>query len=103
MPRFIVLVRFAWQTAAASASAAWSGRGSWSSASTLRTMYMTWRLSAAPVPTTACLICMGVYSPTESPAFAHATMAAPRAWAVATADLTFSPKYTVSMASSVGP
>ena len=82
----------AWHTAAASASAAWSGRGSWSSPRMLLTMYATCRLSAAPVPTTACLICMGVYSPTLRPADEQATMAAPRAWAVAMADLVFSPK-----------
>ena len=65
-------------------------------------MYMTWYLSALPVPTTACLICMGVYSPTVRPPWAQATIAAPRAWAVAIAERSFWPKKIFSIASWVG-
>ena len=52
--------RLAWQTATASASAAWSGarrRGSASSAATIR---VTWALAARPLPQTAPLTCCGV-------------------------------------------
>ena len=65
-------------------------------------MYCTWCLSAVPVPTTACLICMGVYSPVSRPQLAHATRAAPRAWAVFTALFVFAARNISSMATSVG-
>ena len=59
----------------------------------LLTMYATCRLSAAPRPHDGLLdSALGVYSPTLRPADEQATMAAPRAWAVAMADLVFSPK-----------
>ena len=65
-------------------------------------MYCTCCFSAAPVPATACLICMGVYSPISSPQEAQATRAAPRAWAVAMALWAFEQKKISSMATSWG-
>ena len=89
--------------AAASASAQWSGRGSCSRWSSALTMYWTWPFSAAPVPATACLICMGVYSPMTRSHDEHATRAAPRAWAVAMALWVFAQRKTSSTATSWGP
>ena len=50
----------AWQIATASASAAWSGRGSSSSASSVWTIRCTWSFAARPEPHTAPLTCCGV-------------------------------------------
>ena len=50
----------AWQIATASASAAWSGRGSSSSDEQRWTIRCTWSLAARPEPQTAPLICCGV-------------------------------------------
>ena len=88
--------------AAANASAAWSGSGMRSSESRWRTMYCTWSFSAEPSPTTASFIWRGVYSPTARPPSAQATSAAPRAWPVAKAAVTFWPNQTVSMPDAFG-
>src|ERR1019366_859909 len=52
--------QLAWQTATASASAAWSGRGSSARPSSTWTMRETWSFCARPLPQTAPLTCCGV-------------------------------------------
>src|ERR1700683_2475843 len=52
--------QLAWQMATASASAAWSGRGSSASPSSVLTIRATWSLGARPLPQTAPLTCWGV-------------------------------------------
>ena len=66
-------------------------------------MCCTWLLSAAPVPTTACLIFLASYSKTARPRLAPATMAAPRAWPSFNAESALLAIKTFSMASSSGP
>jgi len=43
-------------------------------------MCCTCSFAALPLPTTACLTCRAVYSPTGRPVDTRAVMAAPRAW-----------------------
>ena len=58
----------------------------------VRTIYVTWALSADPVPTTACLICMGVYSPTSTLHREQADERRPARMRVGIAERTFAPK-----------
>ena len=78
--------------AIASASAAWSGRGSSGSASSVCTMRCTWSLAARPLPHTAPLTCWGVYEAVGTPRWPAASITTPRAWPTANADRAFWPK-----------
>ena len=46
----------------------------------MRTMCWTWDFSAPPLPTTASLTDLGLYSCTWTPALSPAQRTAPRAW-----------------------
>ena len=71
-----------WVMASASASAASAGLGGASSRRMRVTMAPTWALSARPLPDTAALTSLGVWSAIGSPRRAATTIAMPLAWAV---------------------